>query len=226
MTDQTEVAARGGLVFEGRFAAQQIACVRGERLVFRDLDLELETGGALVLRGPNGSGKSSLLRLATGLLPLEAGVLTWNGENIDEDVAAHRARLRYVSDQDLVKVAFTVEENLKFWAGLGGHVEAVTGALAAFGIADLAEVPARFLSSGQRRRLNLARIAAAPAALWLLDEPTVGLDDLAVEALGRVISAHRARGGMVMVATHLDLGLADASVLTLARPPAADAALG
>ena len=100
----------------------------------------------------------------------------------------------------------------------------MSGALAAFGIADLADVPARFLSAGQRRRLNLARIAAVPTALWLLDEPTVGLDDLAVEALGRVIRGHRARGGLVMVATHLDLGLADAKVLTLARPPSAEAA--
>ncbi len=226
MTDQTEVAASGGRVFEGRFAAVQIACVRGERLVFRDLDFELETGGALILRGPNGSGKSSLLRLATGLLPLEAGVLTWDGENIGDDVPEHRARLHYVSHQDPVKSAFTVEENLEFWAALGGHRDAVPGALAAFGIADLADVPARFLSAGQRRRLNLARIAAVPAVLWLLDEPTVGLDDLAVEALGRVIRAHRARGGMVVVATHLDLGLADAKVLTLAGSPSAEAALG
>ncbi len=79
MTVQTEVTASVERVFEGRFAAEQIACVRGERLVFRNLDFVLKTGGALVLRGPNGSGKSSLLRLATGLLPLEAGALTWNG---------------------------------------------------------------------------------------------------------------------------------------------------
>ena len=224
MTDQTEVAANGGRVFEGRFTAEQIACVRGERLVFRDLDFELETGGALILRGPNGSGKSSLLRLATGLLPLEAGVLAWDGENIGDDVPEHRARLHYVSHQDPVKPAFTVEENLQFWAALGGQPDAVPGALAAFGIADLADVPARFLSAGQRRRLNLARIAAVPAVLWLLDEPTVGLDDLAVKALGRVVQDHRARGGMLMVATHLDLDLADATVLTLARAPATEPA--
>ncbi len=224
MTVQTEVTAGGGRIFEGRFAAEQIACVRGERLVFRNLDFVLEAGGALVLRGPNGSGKSSLLRLATGLLPLEAGALTWNGENIENDAPEHRARLHYLSHQDPVKPAFTVQENLEFWAGLAGHGEAVTEALAAFGIADLADVPARFLSSGQRRRLNLARIAASPAALWLLDEPTVGLDDLAVKALGRVVQDHRARGGMLMVATHLDLDLADATVLTLARAPATEPA--
>lgn len=224
MTLQTEVAAGGARIFDGRFAAEQIACVRGERLVFRNLDFVLETGGALVLRGPNGSGKSSLLRLATGLLPLEAGALTWNGEKIENDLPEHHARLHYMSHQDPVKPAFTVQENLEFWAGLGGHGEAVREALAAFGIEDLADVPARFLSSGQRRRLNLARIAASPAALWLLDEPTVGLDDLAVEALRRVVQDHRARGGMLMVATHLDLGLADAAVLTLARSPAAEAA--
>lgn len=223
MAEQTEVAANGEKAFKGRFAGERIACVRGERLVFQDLDFALETGGALVLRGPNGSGKSSLLRVATGLLPAEAGALTWDGNDIGDDVPAHRARLHYVSHQDPVKPAFTVRENLEFWAELGGHLEAASGALAAFGIADLADVPARFLSSGQRRRLNLARIAAVPAPLWLLDEPTVGLDDLAVEALGRVIRDHRARGGMVMAATHLDLGLADASVLTLAVPRPAEA---
>ena len=216
MTGQSETAASGGQAFHGRFNAEQVTCVRGEKLVFQNLDFVLESGGALVLRGPNGSGKSSLLRIATGLLPPEGGALNWNGENIEDDPASHRARLHYVSHQDPVKPAFTVQENLEFWAGLHGHHDAAPGALADFGIEDLADVPARFLSSGQRRRLNLSRVASATAALWLLDEPTVGLDDLAVEALRRVITAHRARGGMVMLATHLDLGLDDAEVLTLA----------
>ena len=218
MTVQPDPAAHGETSYQGRFGAHRITCVRGERLVFKDLDFTLGAGGALILRGPNGSGKSSLLRLATGLLRPEAGVINWDGEDIAKDLATHRTRLHYVSHQDPVKSAFTVAENVEFWAAMGGRREATHDALVQLGIEDLADVPARYLSAGQRRRVNLARLVAARAPLWLLDEPTVGLDDAAVAALGRIVADHRARRGMVMVATHLDLGLEGADVLTLAQP--------
>ena len=219
MTDQPDPAAHGETAYQGRFSAAGINCVRGERLVFQDIGFTLGAGGALILRGPNGSGKSSLLRLATGLLRPEAGVISWDGEDIAKDFATHRTRLHYVGHQDPVKSALTVEENVAFWAAMGGRPEATHEALALLEIDNLADVPARFLSAGQRRRVNLARIVAAHAPLWLLDEPTVGLDDSAVAALGRIIAEHRSRRGMVMVATHLDLGLEDADVLTLSQPP-------
>ncbi|MBC8268992.1 MAG: heme ABC exporter ATP-binding protein CcmA [Rhodospirillaceae bacterium] len=202
------------------FCGQNLICVRGERTVFTDLDFNLDAGGALVLIGPNGSGKSSLLRLMSGLLPQAAGSLSWNNEEIREDPEAHADRMHYVGHHDAVKPVLSVAENVAFWASLRGRGKktqsAVMAALEAFGIAHLAEVPGRFLSAGQKRRVNLARILAAPAPLWLLDEPTTALDKQTIGALEATIAAHRAGGGMVVISTHSDMGLESFKVLDLA----------
>ncbi len=198
------------------FEAEDVACVRGERLVFAGLALSLRSGEALLLSGPNGSGKSSLLRIAAGLLPPAEGRLLWDGAAIAEDREAHRARLVYVGHQDPVKPVLSARENLVFWAELrDGSGDAVDGALAHFGLAALAEVPGRMLSSGQRRRLNLARLLTADAELWLLDEPSVGLDEEALAALERALTAHRTKGGLLLVASHLPLGLGEVRELRL-----------
>jgi heme exporter protein A len=193
--------------------AQGLAAFRGERLVFRDLDFAVSTGGALVLAGPNGSGKSTLLRLLAGLGRLAAGRFLWSGEDTLADLTAHAARVTYVGHLDAVKPGLTAEENLRFAARVGGGQTAA--ALEAFGLSALAELPARMLSAGQKRRLALARLALSAAPLWLLDEPTLGLDVASVERFGAVLAAHRARGGMIVTATHLPLPLADAAELRL-----------
>lgn len=196
-------------MLEGR----DLACWRGERAVFAGLSFTLPPGGALLLVGANGAGKSSLLRLLAGLVPLAEGELLWQGQDALADRVAHAARLRYLSHQDALKPSLSARENLSFYARLwGGDVEA---ALEAVALADLAELPARVLSSGQKRRLALARLALAPAALWLLDEPTVGLDAASVERLGVLLAAHRAAGGAVLAATHLPLPLPGAQELRL-----------
>lgn len=196
------------------FQGRGLRCIRGGRTVFAELDFAVAGGEALVLRGPNGSGKSSLLRLMAGLLPPAAGALSWDGEDIGDDRETHGARLHYVGHLDAVKPALTVAENLAVWVELrAGGTGAVASALARFGLDRLAETPARLLSAGQRRRLALARIAATPAPLWLLDEPTVALDTDAVAALEETVSQHCAGGGLAVVSTHVDLGLARATTL-------------
>lgn len=202
-----------------RFVGHDLICVRGERPVFSGLGFDVESGGALLLVGPNGSGKSSLLRLMAGLLAPAAGRLLWNGEPVAADREAHGGRLHYVGHLDAVKPVLSVRENVGFWADLrpGGAAAAVDGALAAFGVGHLAAVPGRFLSAGQRRRVNLARILAAPAPLWLLDEPTTALDRAAVAALEAAIARHRQGGGMVVAATHTPLSLGAARTLDLAH---------
>ena len=193
--------------------AQDLACWRGERAVFAGLSFNLAPGGALLLTGANGAGKSSLLRLLAGLIPAAEGRLLWDGEDAFADRVAHARRLRYLSHADALKPSLTARENLDFYARLwGGDTPA---ALATVGLAELAELPARVLSSGQKRRLALARLALAPAGLWLLDEPTVGLDAASVERLGTLLARHRAAGGMVLAATHLPLPLPDAGELRL-----------
>lgn len=194
--------------------ADSLAAFRGERLVFRDLSFRVPKGGALVLAGPNGSGKSTLLRVLAGLGRVEAGRLLWAGEDALADRTAHAARVAYVGHLDAVKPGLTVTENLRFAARLSGRM--IGDAVRAFALEGLAELPARMLSAGQKRRLALARLVLSAAPLWLLDEPTLGLDVASVERFGAVLAAHLAGGGMVIAATHLPLPLADAAELRLA----------
>lgn len=196
-------------MFEGR----DLACIRGERAVFAGLSFALGAGGALLLTGSNGAGKSTLLRVLAGLLPAAEGQLLWDGADVAADRPAHARRLRYLSHQDALKPALTARENLVFArAAHGGDIGA---ALESVGLGKLADLPARVLSSGQKRRLALARLALAPAALWLLDEPTTGLDTASVERLGGLLARHRGQGGMVIAATHLPLPLPEAGELRL-----------
>jgi heme exporter protein A len=197
------------------FSGTGLACRRGERLVFAGLDFAVPAGGALVLVGPNGSGKSSLLRVMAGLTPPEAGRLAWDGIELREDPQAHRARLHFIGHSDALKPVLSAAEMLGFWAGMRGASD-IDGALTRFGLGAAAPLPCRYLSAGQKRRLALARLVASPVALWLLDEPTTGLDAEAAAQLMAAIATHRGTGGRVVLSTHAPLDLADATVLSLA----------
>lgn len=201
----------------GHFKAEGLACLRGGRPVFADLSFELPPGEILLLVGPNGSGKSSLLRVLAGLLRPALGQLTWDGEPVQRDLVAHFERLHYVGHQTSLKPRLTVRENLAFWGELRGGAKegAVETALERLALERLAPQPAEVLSSGQRRRLALARLLVASTPLWLLDEPTVGLDDANIARLRSVIEEHRAGGGAAVIATHLDLGLNHEQTLSL-----------
>jgi len=194
-------------------AAQDVAAFRGERLVFRDFSFTVPTGGALVLAGPNGSGKSTLLRLLAGLVRLAAGQVLWDGADAFSDIAAHGRRVAYLGHQDAVKPGLTVTENLRFAAAVSGR--SIATALSAVELEPLADLPARMLSAGQKRRLALSRLLLSDAPLWLLDEPTLGLDTGSVEGFGGLLAAHRAGGGMVVAATHVPLPLPGATTLRL-----------
>ncbi|MCQ4159842.1 heme ABC exporter ATP-binding protein CcmA [Roseomonas sp. GC11] len=200
--------------------AKDIGVLRGERVVFTGLSLSISPGEAILLTGANGAGKSTLLRVLAGLVPVAEGEILWHGAPALADRVAHAARLRYLAHAEALKPGLTAAENLLFWSRRwGGDIAA---ALAAVDLSALAELPARLLSAGQKRRLALARLALAPVPLWLLDEPSVGLDAASIARFGTLLAAHRARGGAVVAATHVPLPLPDAREFRLA-PPLEDA---
>lgn len=160
-----------------------VTCRRGCRLLFEGLDLALGLGEALHVIGPNGSGKSSLIRLAAGLLRPERGTI-------------ERARLALSDETIGLDRELTLERALGFWGGSVGE------AMEALELAPLANVPVRLLSAGQAKRATLARVAAAGAPLWLLDEPVNALDVAGTNRLGALLSRHRERGGAIVAASH------------------------
>lgn len=186
---------------------------RAERLVFAGIDLVVDAGEALVLMGPNGSGKSTLMRLLAGLKQPDAGTVFWDGGSVTDDLEAHARRVAYVGHLDGVKPGLNTRENLAFAAKVGGGD--IDQALASFGLSAYAALPARMLSAGQRRRLALARLMLKRAPLWLLDEPTVGIDAASIDLFGEMLAEHRARGGVVVAATHVPLPLPRAKTLDL-----------
>jgi heme exporter protein A len=186
-----------------RLAIHALACVRGGRLLFEGFDLTLGAGDAAIVRGPNGIGKSSLLRVVAGLLTPDAGSVEVSGR-----VALAAGALALDGDQPLARA-------LRFWAALDRGD--VTAGMSAMGLGPLADVPVRMLSTGQRRRADLARTIASGAAIWLLDEPGNGLDTAAQALLESAVAAHRAAGGIVLAATHQPLALPHAQMVRLGQ---------
>lgn len=182
----------------------KVVCLRGGRLLFEGLSFDLRAGDAALLTGPNGVGKSSLMRIAAGLLRAAAGSVVREGG------------LAFAGEQAALDAALPLRAALGFWAGLDGVAEGdVLRGLDAMGIAGLADVPVRMLSTGQRKRAAIARVIAGSAPIWLLDEPGNGLDLAALDRLSAAMATHRAGGGIVLAASHQPLGLDDAREIRL-----------
>ncbi len=189
---------------------QSLAVQRGERLLFSGLTLEIGAGEAAVVSGPNGAGKTSLLRSVAGLLRPSAGRIGFR--SADGPVAAADARRRdchLVGHQDGLEGSRSARSELLFQtAWMGGTEESAMAAATRLGLRRLLLLDVRQLSAGQRRRLALARLIAAPRALWLLDEPFASLDTASRSDLGQAMAAHLAGGGLILAATHEPLGIA------------------
>ena len=196
-----------------RLRGTNLTCSRGGREVFAGLNFSLSAGEALAVTGRNGAGKSSLLRVIAGLVQLAGGELALDGGEPDATIAE---QAHYVGHQDAVKPSLTVGENLTFWARyLGGVGLPIDLALEAMDLATLTNLPADYLSAGQRRRLSIARLVAVPRPLWLLDEPTSVLDVPSQKRLAELMHSHLAGGGMIVAAAHGPIGLERARELQI-----------
>jgi heme exporter protein A len=195
-----------------------LGCVRGGRRVFAGINFTVAAGMPMLLTGANGAGKSSLIRLIAGLIDPDHGVVELRGGD-DELTVGEQAH--YLGHLDPLKGALTVMENLAFWMRFlnaetaAGERDAMERSLDIVGLSDLADVPAGYLSAGQRRRLSLARMVAVPRSLWLLDEPTTALDAASQQRLDGLLRTHLGDGGLIVAATHGPLGLPGAQELRL-----------
>jgi heme exporter protein A len=196
--------------------AERLVIARGARVIINDLSFQVLVGEALVLTGPNGAGKTTLLRAIAGFLSPASGRLRLEGGDVEKSIAE---QAHVVGHANAVKAALSVRENVTFWGhylGTGvGTPSQVESALEHFGLGDLADFPAGYLSAGQKRRVGLARLLAAERPLWLLDEPTVSLDAASVAMLAKAVNHHTRAGGIAIAATHLPLGLERARELKL-----------
>jgi heme exporter protein A len=197
--------------------ARALRVERGGRNILNNLSFSLNSGEALIVTGTNGAGKSTLLRTLAGLLPLAAGeIIVKPGREAGRATLCH-----YIGHADALKAGLTVAENLAFWSnmlapgtpepdlGFSGRAAAsVDAALARLGLGHAADLPAAYLSAGQRRRAAIARLLTVPRPLWLLDEPLTALDTSAQGLLTGLLQAHLADGGLIIAATHAPLTIA------------------
>ena len=202
-------------MLEGR----HLECTRGERRLFSDLSFKLDRGQLLRVAGANGNGKTSLLRIMCGLVAPSTGELRWHGQSIRAEREEYSRNLVFIGHLNALKDDLTALENLQVAAALAGLPAGAARMLAGldrFGIAHCAELPAKVLSQGQRRRVALARLALSDAVpLWILDEPFSALDVGAVVELERLLASHLASGGMVVLTTHQEVEVVAQTVLRI-----------
>jgi heme exporter protein A len=185
----------------------QVHVWRGDLHVLKGVSLRVSPGEIVHVAGPNGTGKSTLLRVLTGLLHPEQGAVTWCSRAIDRFRSEYQSQLSYLSHEPALKADLTALENLRFAVGLKRRVlpAELRDALRDTGIAHCADLPARVLSAGQRRRVGLARVLAMHASLWLLDEPFANLDAQGSELVSQLLRSHVVRGGLAVVVAHQEL---------------------
>jgi heme exporter protein A len=185
--------------------ATNLECIRGDRLLFAGLDLQLRAGEILFIEGANGAGKTSLLRILAGLSQPSEGEVCWRSEGIRSCRAEYHAELIYLGHATGLKADLSPTENLRVWLKLAGLMvdgRAVQSALDQLGLTDHADTPARALSAGQRQRTSLARLLLSPARLWILDEPFTALDAAGIQRIRGLLETHSRRGGMVALTSH------------------------
>jgi heme exporter protein A len=199
-------------------AVSDLAARRGDDLIFSGIGFALQGGESLVLTGRNGTGKSTLIRVVAGLLPADAGTVTVTSN--DAEIPRAAEAMHYLGHRNAMKRELSVEENLAFWKSFMGDYAGGAGldaesAAEELGLAELLHLPFGYLSAGQQRRMAMAKLLVAWRPVWLLDEPTAALDRQSDMLFARIMKGHLERGGIIVAATHQELGLKDAKRLEM-----------
>ncbi|MBL42743.1 MAG: heme ABC exporter ATP-binding protein CcmA [Rhodospirillaceae bacterium] len=192
---------------ENSIILENVSCARGNRTVINNVSLKITSGKNFIIKGQNGSGKSTFLRMLAGFQKNVNGKILFNGESIFTNQQEYQNNIFYLSENNPIKNTFSCYENLFFWAEIEGMENNIQEALKFQKLENLKNLPAKFLSMGQKRRLNLSRLAITQKKIWLLDEPVNGLDEESILRLCELIKKHLANKGIVVIATHVDLNL-------------------
>lgn len=198
-----------------KFSAINLSASRGGRTIFENLSFAVTSGNVLKITGRNGAGKSTLLKCIMGLIKPSAGDISLNNTSITSDHEWKSQSLCYLGHKNALKKEFTVIENIEFWAKMWKSEDKISSSLKQLGIEYLSDTPVRYLSSGQARRTALARNLCHPGLVWLFDEPTVGLDEEGLLLLSKAMNNHIEAGGIILCATHVELGLSQKNIVTL-----------
>jgi heme exporter protein A len=198
-------------LFLSELAASGLTCIKRDRVLFSDLSMTITSGQLIYLRGPNGAGKTSLLRILTGLSEPAAGQVTFNGQDCSRVLSTFHQQLIYIGHKPGLSDSFSAIENLQFWAlqqCLVLKAGLITDVLEKLGLVGLEDVPVRYLSAGQQRRVALSRLWLKPASIWILDEPFTALDTDGIQLLETLFKAHVAQGGALLTTSHQPLSAA------------------
>jgi len=200
-----------------RLTAERLAGERGGEIIFSGVDFSLVQGDCLVVTGPNGAGKSTLLRVLAGLLPVAEGGIAFEG---DAEFSNLASAIHYLGHMNGMKTALSVSENLRFWQEFSGDPHlGVSEALEMVGLDEIGHLPFGYLSTGQKRRAAIAKLLVSYRPVWLLDEPTAGLDQASEAQFVALMRAHLEDDGIIVAATHLPLGIEGAKALEMGRLP-------
>ena len=187
---------------------EKISLKRGNRLLIKDLSFSLKKGESLLVTGPNGVGKTTLIRSIAGFLDPEKGKISYQAEaktTNQDDEETRREHIHYIGHKNGIRTSLTVLENLEFWKSFFASETDLKDIIKTYYLESLINIPAGYLSAGQKRRLGLARLSIVKRAIWLLDEPTVSLDEMSANIVATAASNHLKNGGILVAATHIPL---------------------
>ena len=196
------------------FEIKNISCIRGNKLLFKNLNFKINNKELLVIKGANGSGKTTLLKILSGLLKPISGSIIINKKNINILKDEYFKYFEYIGHENAIKTALTVRENLNFYLKIKRNLATKNfeKAIKIFNLKDLLDIKVENLSSGEKRRVALSRLILSNSKIWFLDEPTNGLDKINTVNFFKILKQHLQLNGLAIVASHDDVKIKNKNI--------------